>query len=358
MIMLLLLYLFQVPMVQAVDQRPSPEEEWVRVVDLRGTWQFSLGDDPTWADPEINDKVWEEVFVPARWEEEGFWGYDGYAWYRKRFRLPREDRGRSLYLDVGRIDDVSAVYVNGHFIGSAGRFPPEYKTAFHAFSRYRIPSEYLDKDGYNIVAIRVFDSGGEGGLLEGKPGIYANLDEPMLALDLAGPWAFRIGDRMRWRFEEAGDDKWEEIMVPGRWEPQGYAEYDGFAWYRKSFYLPASFKYEDLVLLLGKIDDLDEAYLNGTLIGATGRMADREIEGWEWQEVRAYPLPETALRYGAENVLAVRVYDGLLDGGIHEGPVGIANREDIQHWETHGHKKPRSAWKNLLEWLFQEEPRD
>ena len=353
--LLLLLSLLLTPIVQAADFPKSPDEEWVRVVDLRGTWQFSLGDEPSWADPAVNDKDWEEIFVPARWEEEGFWGYDGYAWYRKRFRLPKEDQDRSLYIDVGRIDDVNAVYVNGHFVGSAGRFPPEFKTAYHVFNRYRIPGKYLNRDGYNVVAIRVYDTGGEGGLLEGKPGIYANLDEPMLEFDLAGPWQFRPGDRMQWRFEAIDEAKWNEIMVPGRWEPQGYAEHDGFAWYRKSFYLPVSYKSEDLVLLLGKIDDLDEAYLNGELIGATGRMDRREIEGWEWQQVRAYPLPETVLRYGADNVLAVRVYDGLYDGGIFEGPIGIARRGQLEHWERDSQEVPRSAWKNLIDWLFKED---
>ena len=349
---LLILGLLLVPAAQIVAQPYG--DEWRRVVDLRGSWQFQLGDDLDWADPKISDKAWETIFVPARWEEEGYWGYDGYAWYRTHFRLPQGTSDYALYLDVGRIDDVNAVYVNGHFVGSTGRFPPEFKTAFNVFSRYRIPARFLRPDDQNVVAVRVFDTGREGGILEGRPGIYANLDEPALALDLAGPWHFRTGDRLIGRAGDLDLDlkRWDVVTVPGRWDMQGYPEYDGMAWYRITFTLPTNLRGEDLVLLLGKIDDLDETYLNGERIGATGDVESRDIEGWEWQTVRAYPIPDGLLRFEGENVLAVRVYDGLYDGGIFEGPVGITYRDDAAPWMQRSPQEPKGFLDLVFDWLF------
>jgi sialate O-acetylesterase len=325
----------------------------MQVSDLRGTWRFQLGDDPGWADPAASDKDWQTIFVPSRWEEEGYWGYDGYAWYRNRFQLPDGATKYALYLDVGRIDDVNDVYVNGHFVGSGGSFPPDYKTAFHVFNRYPVPARFLRADGYNVVAIRVFDNGGEGGLLEGRPGLYANLDEPALALDLAGPWQFRTGDRPEWRTGPVDPKRWDTVTVPGRWERQGFPDYDGLAWYRLSFVAPENLRGEPLALLLGKIDDFDETYLNGERIGATGRMGSEHIEGWEWQAMRNYPIPEGLLRFGEENTLAVRVYDGLLDGGIFEGPIGITYLSEAGRWEERSPEQnlPPSPFRRLLDWL-------
>lgn len=358
---LLILHLLLTPFAQAgvgpnalggPDGPDGPDDEWERIVDLRGTWQFNLGDDLTWADADANDKDWETIFVPGRWEEEGYWGYDGYAWYRKGFRLPKEVEGRALYIDVGRTDDVSAVYINGHFVGNVGRFPPEYDSAFHVFNRYRIPEEFLVFGGYNVVAVRVYDRGGEGGLLEGRHGIYARQEEVQLAVDLSGTWQFRPGDRMTWRSSNKDDADWEEISVPARWEAQGYAEYDGFAWYRKTFYVPSSLQGEDLVLLLGKIDDFDETFLNGEQIGATGNMQRRELEGWEYQSMRAYPIPREAIRFGAENVLSVRVFDGYLDGGIYEGLIGIVRADEVNIRGRGPRHNPQSAWEKIMDWFF------
>src|SRR5260221_10828190 len=60
------------------------------------------------------------------------------------------------------------------------------------------------------------------------------------------------------------------------------------------------------VLELGKLDDEDETYLNGVRVGATSG----------WSAYRRYAVPPDALRWGAENTLAVRVTDGGGPGGF------------------------------------------
>jgi hypothetical protein len=79
--------------------------------------------------------------VPEPWEEQGFHGYNGYGTYRKHFTLDNELRGLMLYLSLGYIDDVDAVYVNGTKIGSTGAFPPQYQTAYNARRLYFMPDE-------------------------------------------------------------------------------------------------------------------------------------------------------------------------------------------------------------------------
>lgn len=326
----------------------APEDgSWRKVHDLRGAWRFHIGDDPAWASPGLRDGGWEEIFVPAAWEDEGYPGYDGYAWYRRRFRLDAGAKGKYLYLHLGRIDDVDEVYVNGHLVGSEGACPPAHRTAYHLFRIYRLPENVLHYGKENVIAVRVYDERLEGGLLEGQVGIYERLDDLPLVVDLAGAWRFRPGDDPRWRAEKISEAGWHTIQAPARWEPQGFERLDGFAWYRVDFFMPERSRGQALVLLLGLIDDLDEAYVNGVRVGRTGDLERRHVRGDEWKQLRAYPLPEEVLNYGGYNTLAVRVYDGELDGGLYQGPVGVATRAAFERW--HG---GTAYWKRLLDWVF------
>lgn len=324
-----------------------------RLADLRGYWKFEIGDDLQRAKPDFDDSSWETIFVPSNWEDEGFPGYDGFAWYRKRFTLTAPDLAGNRYvLNLGRIDDADEVYLNGHPVGFSGRFPPKFETAYNIAREYNVPREYLNFEGENVVAVRVFDARLEGGIIEGRVGLYRYKNDIPLSLDLEGVWQFRIGDDPDWRHVNIENNRWENILVPMHWELQGYRDYDGFAWYRKTFRLPERFRGRKLYLLLGKIDDLDQTYLNGEMVGSTGHFnnilgRNPRVEGDEWQVIRAYPLNEDLLNYGGENLIAVRVFDGLIDGGIFEGPVGIVTEAEYQQFLAY--EKPENPlWQIFL----------
>lgn len=138
--------------------------------------------------------------------------------------------------------------------------------------------------------------------------------------DLADKWLFKKGDEGRRAETKHSALGWENIQVPGRWEEKN-PEYDGFGWYRYNFKIPAELKNEPLFLLLGAVDDADETYLNGFKIGHRGRMPPNFQTAWDKE--RQYDIPCDIVRYGQDNVLAVRVYDNGGDGGIVREPVKI-----------------------------------
>ncbi|MEP0547989.1 MAG: sugar-binding domain-containing protein [Rhodothermales bacterium] len=322
----MLLLLLALALFPAADADPA----WERVVDLRGAWRFHLGDDLDRARAGYDDEAWESISVPAAWEDEGFWGYDGTAWYRRTFGLSKRDLDRPLYLHLGRVDDADQVWVNGHFVGSTGRFPESgYESAYFADRVYPVPAEYL-RAGANVVAVRVYDDGLDGGLLEGRIGVYALTNGPDLAVDLAGAWDFRPGDDTR-SLPRSG---WTTLTVPARWEPQGFPRLDGYAWYRRSFTLPDRLRSESLVLVLGRIDDLHEATLNGRRLGGSGGMDARAVRGTEWKALRAYRLDDVPLR--EKNEIVVRVYDAGYEGGIYDGPVGVMTEAAFDRWQSGG----------------------
>jgi cephalosporin-C deacetylase len=113
------------------------------------------------------------------------------------------------------------------------------------------------------------------------------------------------------------------------WERQGYPAYDGFAWYRVTFTVPASMKkdamqYGGLLLNLGKIDDVDFTYFNGFLIGSEGKLPP--LYSTSYDTPRAYPVKTEQVNWGKANTIAVRVYDASGDGGIYSDPISLTIR--------------------------------
>jgi sialate O-acetylesterase len=309
-----------------------------------------------WSKPEFNDKDWESIFVPKEWENEGFPGYDGFAWYRRTFTAEDLKDRDNLYLRLGYIDDCNEVYINGKLIGHHGWFPPDFETAYQYDRIYYIHQEYLNPKGVNIIAVRVYDTQGPGGIVRGDIGFYAKNSFLSPQIDLAGIWKFKMGDEMEWKEVDVKDDNWNEVFVPALWSQYDLKEYDGFGWYRKEFKIPAQFKDERLILLLGKIDDMDEVYLNGEKIGHTGRMYSNvkrnDINNSDYIKDRAYTIPPSCLNEDGINVLAVRVFDGWLYGGIYDGPIGIVTRDRYVEWQRdYGSNK---QFKNIFEMFFGE----
>lgn len=172
-----------------------------------------------------------------------------------------------------------------------------------------------------------------------------------LDVNLDGKWKFKTGDSLQWNDPKYIDKDWNDILVPSYWEINGYQDYDGFAWYRKRFYADKKLVNKKLIFLLGKIDDIDQCYLNGKMIGSTGDFETVPIFNnvdQEWQELRAYYVPQNLLKIGEENVISVRVYDGYLDGGIYQGPIGITTQEEYRkYWKEKKQKK--SFWDFLFD---------
>lgn len=305
----------------------SQAQSLERVINLRGYWKFSIGDHKEWATTEYDDSDWEEIYAPRRWEREGFNGYDGYAWYRTSFDGKDLKNEKTLYLKLGYIDDVDEVFINGKKIGFSGGFPPDYYTAYHAERMYRIPEDVINYNGKNLIAVRVFDIGGEGGIYTGDVGIFAPEAWARDAVYLEGLWSIRIGDRREYADPEYNHEKWENIMVPSNWKSIGINDLRDFAWYRRNFEVSSDGKTKGMTLICGKIDDFDEVYINGEKIGST-KDGRRLGASQSYQKLRIYPIPSNVLKTG-KNTIAIRVEDIGNEGGIYEGPVVIVPDAEV-----------------------------
>jgi sialate O-acetylesterase len=302
-----------------------------QVLNLRGNWKFSIGDYLRWSDPEYNDQTWEEIYVPSRWENEGFSGFDGYAWYRKTIPGNKFRFHENLYLNLGYIDDVDEVYFNGERIGFTGSFPPDFITAYNARRVYFIPPELINYEGSNTIAVRVFDFKLEGGIVSGDIGIYSLRFQPENLLVLDGIWKFLEGDSPNFIKPNHNDENWSAFHVPGIWKIKDHFVHDdgsSVAWLRREFELPKELSGMDLTIHLGKIDDFDEVFINGYFVGATND-GKRIGKSKSWLVRRVYEIPKEYLNPNERNVIAIRVFDLGGDSGIYPGPVAIMKPEEV-----------------------------
>lgn len=115
--------------------------------DLTGEWRFSKGDEMRWSQREFDDSDWGSMKVPGAWKGSGLGKYDGFAWYRRSFAIDERVGDRPVFLDLGRIDDVDEVFINGVRVGGKGQFPPDYLSAWNWNRIYRIPNGLVDESG-------------------------------------------------------------------------------------------------------------------------------------------------------------------------------------------------------------------
>src|SRR5258706_14525400 len=100
---------------------------------------------------------------------------------------------------------------------------------------------------------------------------------------------FKTGDNIAWNQSGFDDSKWDILQTNMGWDEQGYKDYNGFAWYRmhikiSSFLKEQAYWKDSLRIYLAKIDDADEVYLNGVLIGKKGSFPNQPagyVSAWD-----------------------------------------------------------------------------
>lgn len=106
------------------------------------------------------------------------------------------------------------------------------------------------------------------------------------------------------------DTKWHSMKVPGLWESFNEVRaFDGIVWFRKTIKITPAMAGKELVISLGPIDDGDETYFNGELIGRNNN----------YQADRVYTVPADKVKAG-KAVIAIRVTDNQGGGGLYGQP--------------------------------------
>ena len=107
---------------------------------------------------------------------------NGIIWFRRTFGLPADDVGKDAVLHL-LADDNETTWVNGVQVGAT--------EGYQTPRAYKIAANLL-KPTNNIVAVRVLDTGGKGGIYGDAADLNLNFPGGM-PVPLAGPWEYKLG---------------------------------------------------------------------------------------------------------------------------------------------------------------------
>ncbi|MBR1487514.1 MAG: DUF4982 domain-containing protein [Bacteroidales bacterium] len=114
-------------------------------------WLLKVGDFPAAQKPGFNDKGWQKVTLPHAFNEDEAFKLDIHAltdtvmWYRKHFVLPKDTKGKKVFIEFEGARQGIDVYVNGQTVGY-------HENGVMAFGFDLTP--YV-KPGKNVIAVRI-----------------------------------------------------------------------------------------------------------------------------------------------------------------------------------------------------------
>ena len=141
----------------------------------------------TWADPDLSTTGWKPLTLPVAFGDTDVPEFhaNGVFWLRRTFDLPAAWAGKDLTLHLGPVDDRDTTYINGTPVGglNVSTAPRDYKVAAS-----------LLKPGQNTLAVRVLDTGGQGGIYgKAEDMRIETTGDPAPPVPLAGPWLCKLG---------------------------------------------------------------------------------------------------------------------------------------------------------------------
>jgi sialate O-acetylesterase len=98
---------------------------------------------------------------------------------------------------------------------------------------------------------------------------------------------------------------WHKYWLPGYWDDQGVRGLNGIVWFRKEISVPESMTGKTAKLILGRIVDADNVYVNGVSSGSIAYQ----------YPPRRYNLPASLLKQG-KNIIVIRVTNNTGKGGF------------------------------------------
>ncbi|MFA5817275.1 MAG: putative Ig domain-containing protein [Bacteroidales bacterium] len=156
-------------------------------------------------------------------------------------------------------------------------------------------------------------------------------------------WKFATGEQAACVKPDFDDSGWKTMAMNKNWELQGFDVYDGYAWYRIKVVIPSSLKMsaflkDSLQIGLGKINNFDQSFLNGDLLGmngetvASGTQPDQGFlkaptATYDVQRNYILPVNDPRIHWDQENIIAIRVFDEGGMGGIYAGDLSIRMRK-------------------------------
>ncbi|MEO7101375.1 MAG: sialate O-acetylesterase [Luteolibacter sp.] len=181
-----------------------------------------------WSATELDTADWKSMTLPAYLEGAGYPDFDGVMWFRRTFDLPENWDGGDVELHLGGVDDMDTTWVNGEQVGMTN--------AWNIPRVYQVPGRLL-KRGANVIAVRVLDAAGGGGLYGGSDAMRLVFKAGGKAgsTPLSGPWSCKAAATMKqtgWPPDFSGSSNTPTVLYNGMIAPLLPYAMRGVIWYQ------------------------------------------------------------------------------------------------------------------------------
>lgn len=174
----------------------------------------------TWKEITFDDSKWPHMQLPSLWEQAQLDDVDGVVWFRKTINLSPEDAGKDAVLELAMIDDNDVTYVNGVKVGATN--------SYNAHRKYAVPAGIL-KEGKNVIAVRVEDTGGGGGIYGDSTDMKLSIGTNIVSL--AGAWSFRV-ESISGDVNSIGPNSYPTLLFNAMINPLIPYAIEGAIWYQ------------------------------------------------------------------------------------------------------------------------------
>jgi sialate O-acetylesterase len=190
-------------------------------------WQHAISnEDPgivnQWFAVETDAKDWKSMRLPQAWEGAGLPALDGVVWFRKEVKIPAALAGKEALISLGPIDDSDETYLNGVKIGKT-------ENKYDMPRVYKVPSGVL-KEGINVIAIKVIDTGGGGGLWGMDNQLFLEAGDSKFIL--ADNWQYKVGLDLPAPRETSSPNSFPSLLYNGMINPLLNFPIKGVIWYQ------------------------------------------------------------------------------------------------------------------------------
>ena len=197
-----------------------------------------------WGSLEFDDSSWKEIETPGFVQDSGLPNFSGYLWMRKVVDIPSSWAGKALSLDLAMIDDNDFTFFNGIEVGHV--------EGCLAHRHYEVPAS-LVKAGKAVIAVRVMDTGGKGGIWGDKDRMYLSLSDSE-RIPLAGLWkynvAMKLSDAPELPVNTATEANFPTFLYNAMIHPLLKVPIKGAIWYQGEANVSRSLQYQTLLPLM------------------------------------------------------------------------------------------------------------
>lgn len=239
---------FDLKLQQLLTKDETEDEKNVSAVVRRLQKEFNIeknkdnSGQEDWSGISVDYTYWKTTKLPGLWEKDDLPGIDGTVWFRKEFDIPIEVAKRGLTINLGKIDDGDVTWVNGVKIGET--------ISQYSKERSYFADPSVLHEGINVIAVKVKDTGGEGGFWSLPLDMY--IGTAGFRQSLSGNWKYRLSSDFKFIFKKEEPNEFPSSLFKGMIYPLLNFNVKGAIWYQGESNADRAYQYRKLFPVLIK----------------------------------------------------------------------------------------------------------